>query len=105
MTEDEPRQDPTPQDARLASLDERLRAAKQMEAGRRGEDHGRQDESYRQGSRVLSYLIGGPLGGALIGWVLDRALGTFPWIMLTMLVLGTVAGFRSILKMSAKRPD
>ena len=37
MAEDEPRQDPkSPQDARLASLDERLRQAQAEEAARTG---------------------------------------------------------------------
>lgn len=105
MTEDDPGQDSTPQDSRLASLDERLRQAKRAEAERTGSARKPMDENYRQGSRVLSYLIGGPLGGALIGWVLDRMLGTFPWLMLIMLFLGTAAGFRSIMKISNRRPD
>ncbi len=105
MAEDGPGQDPKPQDARLASLDERLRQARTEEAVRTGDARPAADDSYRQGSRVLSYLIGGPLGGALVGWVLDRLLGTFPWIMIVMLLLGMAAGFRNILKMSNKRPD
>ena len=105
MTDDRPDQDPPPTgDARLSSLEERLRQAQADEATRVGKGHGSVDANYRQGSRVLSYLIGGPLGGALIGWVLDRLLGTFPWIMLAMLVLGTAAGFRSIIRISNERP-
>ncbi len=105
MAEDGSGQDPRPQDVRLTSLEERLRSAERSEAERVGGARGHTDENYRLGSRVLSYLIGGPLGGALIGWVLDRLLGTFPWIMLIMLFLGMAAGFRSIVKLSTRRPD
>jgi ATP synthase protein I len=105
MAESDPGQDPSSQDARLDSLDERLKRAQRAEAERRGRARSDPDEQYRLGNRVLSYLIGGPLGGALIGWVLDRWLGTFPWLMLILLFLGIAAGFRSIIKLSNRRPD
>ena len=54
--------------------------------------------------RVLSTLIGGIAGGALIGWLLDKWLGTGHLLLVVMMVLGTVAGFWSIIKMSTRRP-
>jgi ATP synthase protein I len=105
MADDGSERDSPPSDARLASLEERLKRAQTAEAERTGTHGGHTDANYREGSRVLSYLLGGPLGGALVGWVLDRMLGTFPWIMLAMLFLGMAAGFRSIMKISTKRPD
>lgn len=105
MTEDTPGQDPQRNtDVRLSSLDQRLKEAQAEEALRTAKAPA-QDANYRQGSRVLSYLIGGPLGGALIGWLLDRWLGTSPWILLIMLFLGMAAGFRSIIRISNERPD
>jgi ATP synthase protein I len=41
----------------------------------------------------------------VIGWALDRLLGTSPWLLLILLFLGTAAGFWSIIKLSMKRPD
>lgn len=105
MTEDDPGQDPTPQDARLTSLEERLKQAQQNEAVRTGRARKPVDGNYRLGNQVLSYLIGGPVGGALIGWVLDRLLGTSPWLLLTLLLLGFAAGFWNIIKISTRRPD
>lgn len=105
MVEDEPRRDPEPQeDARLTSLDERLKRAQHDEAVRTGQVRKPVDENYRLGNQVLSYLIGGPLGGALIGWLLDSWLGTSPWLLLLLLVLGTAAGFRSIIRISKGGP-
>ncbi len=104
MAENEPGLDPLPEDARLQSLDERLRRAKTEEAIRSGEareDKG--DDDYRLGNRVLAELIGGMVGGALIGWVLDRVLGTSPWFLLGLLFLGIVVAFRNIFRISAKR--
>lgn len=102
MTEDGPGQDP--RDSRLASLEQRLRQAEDDEAVRTGRECPPVDQSYRQGSIVLSYLIGGPAGGALIGWVLDRLFGTSPGFLIALLVLGTAAGFWNIVKLSTRRP-
>ena len=58
---------------------------------------------YGQGARVLAELIGAPLGGGLIGWLLDRWLGTAPWLMLVLLVLAIVVAFRNIYRISQER--
>jgi ATP synthase protein I len=106
MTENDPGQDPKlPEDARLASLDERLRQAQHDEAVRTGQLRKSADRNEQLGNRVLSYLIGGLAGGALIGWVLDRVFGTSPLLLISLLVLGTVGGFWNIIKISTKRPD
>lgn len=105
MAENGPGQDPSREDARLTSLDERLRQAQADEAVRTGETKKPVDANYQLGNRVLSYLIGGLVGGALIGWLLDRLLGTSPWLLLLMLFLGIAAGFRNIIKIANRRPD
>ena len=106
MAKDEPGQDPAPpEDARLTSLDERLRQAQHDEAVRTGQARAPADRNEQLGNRVLSYLIGGLGGGALIGWVLDRWLGTSPWLLLSLMFLGIAAGFRNIIKLSTKRPE
>jgi ATP synthase protein I len=105
MTEGEPGQDPKlPEDARLASLDERLKRAQAEEAERTGQNRKPADSNEQLGNRVLSYLIGGMLGGAAIGWALDQLFDTTPWLLLIMLFLGTAAGFWNIIKLSNQRP-
>lgn len=42
--------------------------------------------------------------GLLIGWWLDQHLGTTPWLMLLWLVLGSIAGFRGVVR-AVKRAD
>ncbi len=104
MAVDDPSQDPElPQDARLDSLDERLRRAQHEEAVRTGKARPA-DANEQLGQRVLSYLIGGLLGGTLLGWLLDRLLGTWPVLFISLMVLGTVGGFWSIIKMSSGAP-
>ena len=104
MSEIEPGQDSAPQDSRLTSLEERLRRAQEDEAVRTGRGN-KPDANYAAGNVVLSYLIGGPVGGGLVGWVMDRLFDTSPLFLILMLLLGMAAGFWNIIKMSTRRPD
>lgn len=103
MVEREPGQDPIGEDARLQSLEQRLRQAQHDEAVRTGTAQQGQDENYRLGNRVLAELIGGIAGGALIGWVIDRFAGTSPWGLLVVMALGIIVSFRNIIRISSKR--
>ena len=103
MAENEPGLDPLKEDARITSLNERLEQAKSDEAIRTGEGRDKGEASYRLGNRVLAELIGGLAGGALIGWVLDRLLGTSPWLLLVLLFLGIASAFRNIIRISNQR--
>ena len=99
MAENGPRQDPRlPEDARLTSLERRLRQAQADEAARTAV--ARPDANYRLGMRVLGELVGAPAGGAVVGWVLDQVFGTSPWLLLAMLFLGFGVGFRNIVRLS-----
>jgi ATP synthase protein I len=105
MQEDESGQDPkSPQDARLASLDERLARAQAEEAKR---TEGQADSLvtyYRSPAyRVLSVLIGYPLGSALIGYAIDRFAGTRGvWVI--MLFVGFGVAMWEVFKLSRQAP-
>jgi ATP synthase protein I len=91
MAENEPRQDPkSPQDARLASLDERLAQAQAGEAERTGRNRAATAPYYKSPAyRVLSVLVGYPLGCALIGYAIDRFAGTRgAWVVMTFVGFG-----------------
>ena len=108
MAADETDQGPTsPQDARLTSLDQRL---DRIKAEQVAEDKRRMSaESQRvirsAGMRILSVLIGYPLGGFLIGWVLDQWFDTFPWLSLGSMFLGFGLAFREVLRTANKGPS
>lgn len=105
MAENEPWQDPkSPQDARLASLDERLRQAQAEEAKRTGTAMHVQPAGQAQGMRILSVLFGYPLGSAAIGYAIDWWTGT-KWVWVVMLVLGVGAAIREVLKISKQTPQ
>ena len=104
MAEDENGEVPKlPPDARLESLDERLDRLQQAEAKRTARSD--PDPNYRTGQLVLSHLVGAPAGGFLIGLLLDRWLGTQPWLMLTLLFLGFAGGFFNVVRLANARSD
>lgn len=106
MNANDPGQDPTgAEDARLTSLEERLKAARHAEQVRTGSKHKKPGRGYSQGNRVLAELIAGIAGGALIGWLIDRWLGSSPWALLVSLFLGIAVAFRNIIRISNERPE
>ena len=93
------------EDPRITSLNKRLDAAKRDEAIRSGKVGEGQGKGYSQGNRVLSQLICGPVGGAVIGWLIDRLFGTSPVLLLALMTLGIIVAFRNIIKISGERPE
>lgn len=95
-----------PDKARLDELARRLgelNRAKKVEAQqRRGSGSAK---GIASGMRIVTELLAGVLGGLLIGWFLDRWLGTSPWFMISLLVLGVAAAFRNVLKLANRPPD
>ena len=99
MAEDEDAEVPKlPPDARLESLDERLDRLQRAEAKRTAKRQ--PDGNYRAGQLVLSQLVGCPLGGGIVGWLMDRWFGTKPWLMLVMLFLGFAVGVWNVIRIS-----
>ena len=103
MVVDDPSQDPElPQDARLGSLEERLKHAQQQDELRNRK--AQPDPAYRIGQQVLGHLIGAPLGGGLIGWGLDSLLGTMPLFLLLLMFFGFGVGVRNVIRISKTTP-
>ena len=92
-------------DPRLDSLDMQLKQVRQAEKIRSGKKDQAPAKGRRQGNRVLTELIAGPAGGALLGWFLDRLFDTAPWILLIAMFLGIAVAFRNIIRISNERPE
>jgi ATP synthase protein I len=104
MAEDEPGEVPKlPPDARLDSLEERLKRAQMAEAERTRKKE--PDANYRVGQLVLSHLVGAPAGGFIIGFLLDKWWGTKPWAMLVMLFAGFAVGVMNVMRIAKTQPD
>ena len=105
MAGDETEKDPTsPQDVRLTSLDQRLRKAGRVEGERRPTVDGK--AVVRSTSAGLAQnLVGMPLGGFVVGFLLDRLFVTVPWIALALMFIGFAGGVLQLMKTSKKSAD
>lgn len=49
---------------------------------------------------ALAFEFSGTIGGgALLGWFLDSQLGTQPWLLISLTVLGAIGGFVRLLQL------
>ena len=109
MATDETEEDrKLPPDARLDSLEQRLERAQQVEAKR---THKAQpNPGDRIWGLMFGHLLGGPIGGAVVGWGLDSLASlfgyrTFPLFMILTLFLGFGAGVLNVMRISKTPPD
>lgn len=104
MTPD-PNQTPG-EDPKLASLESRLEAARRAEAERTAEPNIPMTSAVaKTGQRVLSTLVGYPLGGGIVGWFLDGYFHTRPWIMLALLFLAFAGACYQVFSISKERSE
>lgn len=76
-----------PEDPALDSLEDRIAAARAAEDKRLGLDQAQAPDGRSRGMQIASTMVGYPLGGIVIGWVLDSVFGTRPWIMIGLMFL------------------
>ncbi len=93
------------EDPRLASIDERLAAVRRAEEERTrpAGQPGFTGKGSAQGQRVLSALLGAPLGAALIGWLIDYWAETLPLFTIIMLFLGFGAAISQVIRISKEK--
>lgn len=87
-------------------FNERLKQARQRQGLEKGADKAAGEGSnalpgsalqigMRAGVEVVSALI----AGAGLGWLLDRWLGSFPWLFMVFFVVGGVAGVMNVYRL------
>jgi len=98
--------------ARLQRLGEGLGQARGRAASPSdgpGADRATTASGYARGFRLSSELVAGVLVGAGLGWLIDRLLGTSPWGLIVLLLLGFAAGVLSVMRsagvIAENRPD
>jgi ATP synthase protein I len=55
-------------------------------------------EAFAKAFRFVAELIAGVGVGGFIGWVLDRQLGTAPWLLVLFVTLGFAAGLMNVIR-------
>lgn len=51
------------------------------------------------------HLVSGTVVGLVMGYYLDKWLGTKPWLIIIFLILGIIAGFRNMYREAKKIHD
>lgn len=77
---------------RLEELDRRLASQGGKREGLSEEEQKRRSTALGIAMRLATELLVGVFGGGLIGWLLDRWLGTLPLFLVVFLLLGMAAG-------------
>lgn len=81
-------------------FDERLARARAETGQDESEaDDTARDQSLSQGYRMGLEFVSAVAVGAFIGYWLDRWFGTAPLFLITLLLLGTVAGIRNLMRL------
>lgn len=85
---------------RLSDLDARLGKARaaQGDSGSGAANGQSQGRGMAAGLRMATELVAAIIVGGLIGFVLDRWLGTTPWLFLLFFVFGFAAGVLNVLR-------
>jgi ATP synthase protein I len=96
--------------ARLKRLGDRLRSAQgsRLPDSGPGAPRSADPSAMARGFRLSTELVGGVLLGAALGWLLDRWLGTSPWGLIVLVLLGFAAGVLNVMRaagvVSSDRP-
>jgi len=84
--------------ARLQRLGERLANASRPSENGSGPRQTADMSGFARGFRLSSELVAGVLVGAGLGWLLDRWLGTTPWGLMLLGLLGFAAGVLNVMR-------
>jgi ATP synthase protein I len=84
--------------ARIARAKSSHEAAESAKAPSAQRDMSGMGRGLRLGSEFLAAI----LVGAVLGYLLDQGLGTTPWLMLVMLIIGFAAGVLNVVRTTAE---
>lgn len=88
-----------PEDPAIDSLQNRLAAARRAEEARlAAENAPMQSAAARGAGQIAATMIGYPVGGIVIGLLLDNVLGTLPWITIGLMFAAFVAACYQVMR-------
>jgi ATP synthase protein I len=93
---------------RVTELDQRLQQAEARQGGSaQGASRGARGDAsgMGEGLRLAAELVAGVAVGGLIGYGLDRFLGTSPWLFLVFFFLGVAAGCLNAFRAAVRLQD
>lgn len=94
---------PIGEDPKLDSLEDRIVAARKAEDNRMTKEHAPLKSGHAIGMQVVSTMVGYPVGGIIIGLLLDNLLGTLPWLTIVLMFLAFAGACLHVVRMTKDR--
>ena len=102
---DEPENAPLGEDPKLDSLEGRIASARKAEDERMAKEHAPMRSGSSVGIQIASTMVGYPLGGILIGLVLDNVFETLPWLTIGLMFLAFAGACMHVVRMNKNRAE
>ncbi len=99
----EPENAPVGEDPKLDSLEQRIASARHTEDERLAKDHAPMRDGRGAGIQIASTMLGYPIGGVVIGWVLDGLFDTRPWITIGLMFLAFAGACLHVVQINKNR--
>lgn len=99
----DPENAPIGEDPKLDSLENRIAAAREAEEQRMAKEHAPMRDGRSAAIQVASTMVGYPLGGILVGLVLDNVFGTLPWLTIVLMFLAFAGACLHVVRMNQNR--
>ena len=80
------------EDPAIDSLEDRIAAARAAEDARLAKDNPPEASQPARATQVISTMVGYPLGGIVVGFLLDNLFNTLPWITIVLMFLAFIGG-------------
>lgn len=91
----------SPLTADLKARISRARASHEAAERAKAGSEPRNMSGWSRGLRLSSEFLAAILVGVVLGYLLDQALGTTPWLLLVMLIIGFAAGVLNVVRSTA----
>ena len=91
------------EDPKLDSLEGRIASARKAEDERMAKEHAPMRSGSAVGIQIASMMIGYPLGGIIIGLVLDNLFDTLPWITIGLMFLAFAGACLHVVRLNNNR--
>ncbi len=99
----DPENAPLGEDPKLDSLEDRIARARHAEDERMAKEHAPMRDGRNAGIQIASTMLGYPLGGILVGLLLDNVFDTLPWITIGLMFLAFAGALMHVARMSKNR--
>lgn len=99
----DPENAPIGEDPKLDSLEDRIAAARKAEDDRMAKEHAPMKSGQAIGMQVVSTMVGYPLGGIIIGLLLDNVFDTLPWITIALMFLAFAGACIHVIRINSDR--